>query len=94
MGKQITIIDFYDGNNEKRIPSIVDEVIGESRDVKHFFERIDQVLLNLEPKVSVFSGDWDDLRKISKKEPEATVSVFSGDWDDLRKISKKEPEAT
>jgi hypothetical protein len=94
MGKQITIIDFYDGNNEKRIPSIVDEVIGESRDVKHFFERIDQVILNLEPKVSVFSGDWNDLGKVSKKEPEATVSVFSGDWNNLGKVSKKEPEAT
>ena len=72
MGKQITIIDFYDGNNEKRIPSIVDEVIGESRDVKHFFERIDQVISNLDPKVSVFSGNWDDLGKVSKKGPEAT----------------------
>ena len=72
----------------------MDEVIGESRDVKHFFERIDQVILNLEPKVSVFSGDWNDLGKLSKKEPEATVSVFSDDWNDLGKVSKKEPEAT
>lgn len=72
MGKGIEIIGYYDGKNIKKIPSEVQEVISIPYDINRFLDKINRALSELKPKEYPLIEDWDKLRDVSKKEPEAT----------------------
>ena len=72
MGKGIEVIGYYDGENMKKIPIGVQEVISIPHNINRFLDKLNRVLSELKPKEYPFVEDWDKLGEISKKEPEAT----------------------
>lgn len=72
MGKGIEVIGYYDGENRKKIPIEVQEVIAIPHNINRFLDKINRVLSELKPKEYPFVEDWDKLGELSKKEPEAT----------------------
>lgn len=72
MGKGIEVIGYYDGENMKKIPIGVQEVISIPHNINRFLDKLNRVLSELKPKEYPFIEDWDKLGGLSKKEPEAT----------------------
>ena len=71
MGREIMMIGYYDGENEKNIHEDVDQLTmaSQSDDSMHFLELIS---CHITDTIGVLFGDWDKLYDESKKEPEAT----------------------
>jgi len=72
MGKGIEIIGYYDGENRKKIPPKVQEVISIPQDIDRFLDKINRALAKLKPKEYPLKEDWNKQIEISKREPEAT----------------------
>ena len=69
MGKGLTIIGYYDGNNSMKIPGDVEMLINPiPSDVDQFIEMIYRALGKLKAAESPFEEDWDIQHEPSKRE--------------------------
>lgn len=73
MGKGIEIIGYSDGNNEKKIPDYIENLIDVPENVKMFIEKIGDIIDNLKPKQDIFAQDWADQLRPAVKEIEGEI---------------------
>lgn len=73
MGKGIEIIGYSDGNNQKKIPDYIENLIDVPENVKMFIEKIGDIIDNLKPKQDIFAQDWADQLKPAVKEIEGEI---------------------
>ena len=69
MGKGLKIIGYFDGKNDKKIPSDIEGLIRPiPTNVRRFVQKTNRLLKELEPAEYPLEKDWEDQRKPAEKE--------------------------